>query len=167
MLLSIMVIYYNIGSTDFTMVSLSEISPRWSTNTMARLLPILCGKNSSNSVSYVAASSSRRSSTSRIYSTSWTIPKTSYIWLPPNSYWIHARCYIILLTSCTNYCNCNTNLHITGTLRQVDFKALVAYSSISHIAIVVLGLFSNTIVGIEGAISLSLLMELFHLLCSH
>ena len=43
-----------------------------------------------------------------------------------------------------------------ATLRQVDFKALVAYSSISHMAIVVLGLFSNTIVGIEGAIALSI-----------
>lgn len=41
-----------------------------------------------------------------------------------------------------------------ATLRQVDFKALVAYSSISHMAIVVLGLFSNT--SIEGAIALSI-----------
>ena len=43
-----------------------------------------------------------------------------------------------------------------ATIRQVDFKALVAYSSVSHIAIVVLGLFSNNIIGIEGAIVLSL-----------
>nr|ATX62064.1 hypothetical protein [Tremella fuciformis] len=43
-----------------------------------------------------------------------------------------------------------------ATLRQSDFKALVAYSSIGHMAIVVLGLFSNTIVGIEGAILLSI-----------
>lgn len=42
-----------------------------------------------------------------------------------------------------------------ATLRQSDFKALVAYSSISHMAIVVLGVFSNTIIGIEGAIALS------------
>lgn len=43
-----------------------------------------------------------------------------------------------------------------ATMRQVDFKALVAYSSVSHMAVVVLGLFSNTLVGIEGAILLSL-----------
>jgi NADH-ubiquinone oxidoreductase chain 4 len=43
-----------------------------------------------------------------------------------------------------------------ATIRQSDFKRLVAYSSISHMAIVVLGLFSNTIVGIEGAILLSI-----------
>jgi NADH-ubiquinone oxidoreductase chain 4 len=43
-----------------------------------------------------------------------------------------------------------------ATLRQTDFKALVAYSSIGHIAIVVLGLFSNSIQGIEGAILLSI-----------
>lgn len=43
-----------------------------------------------------------------------------------------------------------------ATIRQSDFKALVAYSSVSHMAIVVLGLFSNTIIGIEGAILLSI-----------
>lgn len=41
-------------------------------------------------------------------------------------------------------------------LRQTDFKQLVAYSSVSHIGIVILGLFSNTVTGIEGAIILSL-----------
>jgi NADH-ubiquinone oxidoreductase chain 4 len=43
-----------------------------------------------------------------------------------------------------------------ATIRQSDFKALVAYSSVSHMAIIILGLFSNTIIGIEGAILLSL-----------
>lgn len=42
------------------------------------------------------------------------------------------------------------------TIRQTDFKCLVAYSSIAHMAIVIIGLFSNTITGIEGAIILSL-----------
>jgi len=43
-----------------------------------------------------------------------------------------------------------------ATLRQSDFKALVAYSSVSHMAVVVLGLFSNSMVGITGAVFLSL-----------
>jgi NADH-ubiquinone oxidoreductase chain 4 len=43
-----------------------------------------------------------------------------------------------------------------ATLRQIDLKALIAYSSIGHMAVVVLGLFSNTIQGIEGAILLSI-----------
>jgi NADH-ubiquinone oxidoreductase chain 4 len=42
-----------------------------------------------------------------------------------------------------------------ATIRQTDFKALVAYSSVSHMAIVTLGLFSNSSIGIEGAILLS------------
>ncbi|EGG01725.1 uncharacterized protein MELLADRAFT_91946 [Melampsora larici-populina 98AG31] len=40
-------------------------------------------------------------------------------------------------------------------LRQTDFKQLVAYSSINHIGIVCLGLYSNTLTGIEGGILLS------------
>lgn len=42
------------------------------------------------------------------------------------------------------------------TLRQTDFKCLVAYSSIAHMSVVVAGVFSNTIQGIEGAIMLSI-----------
>ena len=43
-----------------------------------------------------------------------------------------------------------------ATIRQIDIKALVAYSSVAHMAIVVLGLFSHSLVGIQGAILLSL-----------
>lgn len=43
-----------------------------------------------------------------------------------------------------------------ATMRQVDVKSLVAYSSVAHMAVVVLGLWSNTLIGITGAIYLSL-----------
>lgn len=43
-----------------------------------------------------------------------------------------------------------------SALRSHDSKALVALSSISHCALIVLGLFSNSIIGIEGAIIVSL-----------
>ncbi len=43
-----------------------------------------------------------------------------------------------------------------STIIQQDTKRLIAYSSISHMGIVVLGLFSNTIQGIEGAILLAI-----------
>jgi len=43
-----------------------------------------------------------------------------------------------------------------ATIRQTDIKALVAYSSICHVAVVVAGTFSNTLAGIEGAMLLSL-----------
>ena len=43
-----------------------------------------------------------------------------------------------------------------ATIVQQDTKSLIAYSSICHMAVVILGLFSNTIQGIEGAILLSI-----------
>ena len=43
-----------------------------------------------------------------------------------------------------------------ATVVQQDTKALIAYSSISHMGVVLLGLFSNTVIGIEGAILLAL-----------
>lgn len=43
-----------------------------------------------------------------------------------------------------------------ATIVQQDTKALIAYSSICHMGVVILGLFSNSIQGIEGAILLGL-----------
>jgi NADH-ubiquinone oxidoreductase chain 4 len=43
-----------------------------------------------------------------------------------------------------------------STIIQQDTKKLIAYSSIAHMGVVVLGLFSNTIQGIEGAILLGI-----------
>lgn len=43
-----------------------------------------------------------------------------------------------------------------ATVVQQDDKALIAYSSICHMGVVILGLFSNTIQGIEGAILLAI-----------
>jgi NADH-ubiquinone oxidoreductase chain 4 len=43
-----------------------------------------------------------------------------------------------------------------STLRTIDIKELIAYSSVSHAAVYLLGIFSNTIQGIEGGIILGL-----------
>src|SRR5690348_101068 len=43
-----------------------------------------------------------------------------------------------------------------ATLRQTDLKAIIAMSSIAHMAVTILGIFSNNIQGIEGAILLSI-----------
>jgi NADH-ubiquinone oxidoreductase chain 4 len=46
MLLAIMVIYYNVGSTDFTIISLHQISLESQKNTMVSLFLSICSKNS-------------------------------------------------------------------------------------------------------------------------
>lgn len=43
-----------------------------------------------------------------------------------------------------------------STIRTIDVKELIAYSSVSHAAVYLIGIFSNTIIGIEGAIALGL-----------
>jgi len=43
-----------------------------------------------------------------------------------------------------------------STLRTIDVKELIAYSSVSHAAVYLIGIFSNTIQGIEGGIVLGL-----------
>uniref|UniRef100_UPI0030E53899 NADH dehydrogenase subunit 4 n=1 Tax=Dematophora necatrix TaxID=2751867 RepID=UPI0030E53899 len=43
-----------------------------------------------------------------------------------------------------------------STLRTLDIKEMIAYSSVAHAAIYLMGVFSNTIAGIEGAIVLGL-----------
>jgi NADH-ubiquinone oxidoreductase chain 4 len=43
-----------------------------------------------------------------------------------------------------------------STLRTIDVKELIAYSSVSHAAVYLMGVFTNTIQGIEGGIALGL-----------
>ena len=43
-----------------------------------------------------------------------------------------------------------------STLRTIDVKELIAYSSVSHAAVYLISVFSNTIQGIEGGIALGL-----------
>ena len=43
-----------------------------------------------------------------------------------------------------------------STLRTIDVKELIAYSSVSHAAVYLIGLFSNSLQGIEGGITLGL-----------
>ena len=43
-----------------------------------------------------------------------------------------------------------------STLRTIDIKELIAYSSVSHAAVYLLGVFSNSVQGIEGGITLGL-----------
>ncbi len=43
-----------------------------------------------------------------------------------------------------------------STLRTTDVKELIAYSSVSHAAVYLIGVFSNTVQGIEGSILLGL-----------
>jgi NADH-ubiquinone oxidoreductase chain 4 len=51
------------------------------------------------------------------------------------------------------------------TLRQVDLKKIIAYSSVAHMNFVTLGLFSLNAQGIEGAVMLMLAHGKYHQLC--
>lgn len=42
------------------------------------------------------------------------------------------------------------------TLRQTDLKVIIAYSSISHMAVCILGIFSNSLLGLNGSLILSI-----------
>jgi NADH-ubiquinone oxidoreductase chain 4 len=43
-----------------------------------------------------------------------------------------------------------------STIRTIDVKELIAYSSVSHAAVYLLGVFSNVLLGIQGAITLGI-----------
>jgi NADH:ubiquinone oxidoreductase subunit 4 (subunit M) len=48
------------------------------------------------------------------------------------------------------------HLHSFTAIRQTDFKRIIAYTSIAHMNLVILGIFSFNTVGLEGAIVQSL-----------
>jgi len=156
MLLAVLQIYNYVGSTDFQLISLSNISLEsqkilWLGFFLALavktpLLPVHMWLPRAHSDAPLAAS---------ILLAATLLKFATYGYL---------RVLINLLPDATNYYSplVQTIAIISliyaslATIIQQDTKALIAYSSIAHMSVVVLGLFSNTIQGIEGAILLSL-----------
>ena len=139
MLLAIMVIYYNVGSTDFTMISLSDISLDsqkllWlafflSFAIKTPLVPFHMWLPRAHAEAPLAGS---------ILLAGLILKLATYGYL---------RVLINFMPDATSYFSplVQTIAVVTliysslATVRQVDFKALVAYSSIGHMAVVVLG----------------------------
>ena len=156
MLLAILSIYSNVGSTDFTLISLNEISLDsqkilWLGFFVAfavktPLYPFHIWLPRAHSDAPLAAS---------ILLAATVLKFATYGTL---------RILINFLPDATNYFSpLVQTLAIVSliyaslaTIIQQDTKGLVAYSSVCHMAIVVLGLFSNSIIGIEGAILLAI-----------
>lgn len=156
MLLCILYIYSNIGSTDFQLISLSEISfdiqkILWLGFFIAfavktPLYPFTIWLPKAHADSPLAGS---------ILLAATILKLATYGYL---------RVLINFLPDASNYFGplLQTIAVITiiyaslATIIQQDTKRLIAYSSIAHMGVVVLGLFSNTIQGIEGGILLAL-----------
>lgn len=156
MLLCILYIYSYVGSTDFQLISLSEISLDsqkllWLGFFIAfavktPLYPFTIWLPKAHSDSPLAGS---------IILAATILKLATYGYL---------RILINFLPDATNYFGplAQTVAVICiiyasfATIVQQDTKALIAYSSICHMGVVVLGLFSNSIQGIEGAILLGL-----------
>nr|YP_009487277.1 NADH dehydrogenase subunit 4 [Russula lepida]AWB36179.1 NADH dehydrogenase subunit 4 [Russula lepida] len=156
MLLAILQIYSYVGSTDFQIISLSEINLDsqnilWlgfflAFSVKTPLWPLTGWLYRAHADSPLAGS---------ILLAATILKFATYGYL---------RVLINFLPDATNYFSplVQTIAIITliyaslATIIQQDTKALIAYSSIAHMSIVILGLFSNTIQGIEGAILLAL-----------
>ena len=156
MLLAFLVIFYHVGSTDFEVLSLADISfesQRWlwlaiflSLAIKTPLLPVHIWLSRAHVEAPVAAS---------MVLAGLILKLATYGFV---------RVLIPFLPEATSYFSplVQTIAVVTlvysslTTLRQTDFKVLVAYSSIAHMSVVVIGLFSNTLQGIEGAILLGI-----------
>lgn len=156
MLLAFLVIFYNTGTTDFELINLSEISytnQRWlwlaifiGLAIKTPLLPFHIWLSRAHVEANVAGS---------MILAGLILKLATYGYI---------RVLIPFLPEATSYFSplVQTIAIITlvysslTTLRQVDFKVMIAYSSVAHMSVVVIGLFSNTLQGIEGAILLSI-----------
>jgi len=152
MLLSVLVIYNYVGSTDFTIISLNEISlesqkvlwlgffiafavktPIWPLHTWLAW----AHSNSPLAGSILLAATVLKFAT-------YGILRVLINFLPDATNYFSPLVQTIAIISLI-YASLTT-------IVQQDTKTLVAYSSVAHMAVVTLGLFSNTIQGIEGAI---------------
>lgn len=156
MLLAVLQIYSNIGSTDFQLISLSEISLESQKILWLGFFIAFAVKTPLWPLTgwlYRAHADSPLAGSILLAGTILKFATYGYI-----------RVLINFLPDATNYFGplVQTIAIVTliyssfTTIIQQDTKSLIAYSSIAHMSVVILGLFSNTIQGIEGAILLSL-----------
>lgn len=156
MLLSILTIYSYLDSTDYQLISFNEISlesQKWlwigffiALTVKTPLVPFSIWLPKAHGDSPLAGS---------IILAATILKLATYFYL---------RVLINYLPDASNYFSpmVQTIAVISiiyaslATIVQEDTKRLIAYSSIAHMGVVVLGLFSNTLHGIEGAILLSL-----------
>lgn len=156
MLLTILWISYNIGSTDFNYLSLFDLSidaQGWAFFAFflafaikSPLVPAHLWLFRAHSEAPVAGSIILAGVILKLASYGFLRVLLNY--LPEmciyNQYIIQSIAIITLIYSSL------------VVIRQVDIKSLIAYSSVSHVAVMILGIFSNSLNGIEGAILLSL-----------
>ena len=156
MLLAILQIYSYVGSTDFQIISLSEINLDSQKILWLGFFVAFAVKTPLWPLTgwlYRAHADSPLAGSILLAATILKFATYGYL-----------RVLINFLPDATNYFSplVQTIAIITlifaslATIIQQDTKALIAYSSIAHMSIVILGLFSNTIQGIEGAILLAL-----------
>jgi NADH-ubiquinone oxidoreductase chain 4 len=156
MLLAILVIYSNLGSTDFSLLSLYEISLEnqkilWIAFFIAfavktPLYPFTIWLPKAHCDSVLAGSVILSGTILKL--ATYGMLRILINFLPDASFYFNPLVQAIAII---------TLIYASlATIIQQDTKKLIAYSSICHMAIVVLGLFSNTIIGIEGAILLAI-----------
>ncbi len=156
MLLCILTIYSYIGSTDFNIISLYEISLDtqkilWLGFFLAfavktPLYPFIIWLPKAHGDSPIGGSIILAATVIKLATYGYL--RVLVYFLPDATYFFSPLVQTIAVI---------TLLYASfSTIVQQDTKRLIAYSSICHMAVVILGLFSNTVIGIEGAILLSL-----------
>lgn len=156
MLLAILTIYSYVGSTDFAFISLSEISLEYQKKLFfcffiafavkTPLWPFHLWLPRAHSDSNLAGSIILAATVLKF--STYGILRVLLNFLPDAT---HYFCPLIQTIAIITLIYASL-----ATIIQEDTKKLIAYSSIGHMAVVTLGLFSNTIQGIEGAILLAI-----------
>jgi len=156
MLLCILTIYSYIGSTDFQLISLFEISLEsqkilWLGFFIAfavktPLYPFIIWLPKAHSDSPLAGSIILAATILKLATYGYIRVLINFF--PDATYYFSPLVQTIAVI---------TIIYASlSTIIQQDTKRLIAYSSVAHMGVLVLGLFSNTIQGIEGALLLAL-----------
>jgi NADH-ubiquinone oxidoreductase chain 4 len=156
MLLSFLVIYNNVGSTDFSIISINDISLDnqkilfigifISIAVKTPLIPFNTWLTYAHSEAPVGGSIMLAGVILKL--SLYGFLRIMLQFIPDATHYFTPLVQTISVISIIYASFC--------TIRQTDFKKLVAYSSVAHMGVVVLGIFSNSIQGIQGAILLGI-----------
>jgi NADH-ubiquinone oxidoreductase chain 4 len=156
MLLCILFIYSNIGSTDFQLISLSDISLEYQKilwlgfflafAVKTPLYPFTIWLPKAHADSPLAGSIILAATILKLATYGYLRVLINFLPDATNFFGPLVQTFAVIAIIFASF----------STIIQQDTKRLIAYSSIAHMGVVVLGLFSNNIQGIEGGILLAI-----------
>nr|QXJ79888.1 NADH dehydrogenase subunit D [Gymnadenia crassinervis] len=145
-------IWFQGTNIRFRKISKSIISCSIGNNILFWFSYCLCCQIADDTPTYMVTRYPRGSTLQYMYAFSWNLIKDGSIWIDSDQYGIISSCSFKIVSLVSDSRNNTNPLCSFNLFRSTQFKKRIAYSSVSHMGFIIIGIGSITSMGLNGAI---------------